>query len=439
MVLQSKWIPQEPTARQLEFLARPEPEVFFGGAAGPGKSSALLMAALMFADVPGYSALLFRKTYTDLSLPGALMDRAAEWLMPTGAKWSERDKTWHFPSGATLTFGYLDGPKDRFRYQGSEVQFIGFDEATQIREEDYLYLFSRLRKHVGERVPLRARAASNPGGESHGFFGDRFVTPELPNPKRVFIPALLEDNPYLDRESYEQALAELPELEYRQLRRGEWVRDEGESIFKPHWFPRYDPDDARISNRTTARWCALDTANTVKETSAYSALVVGDLQPDYTMPVRYVARERLEFPELVDWTIEEVAPFYHDRKLRGLIIEDAASGTQLIQTLRTSGPAWLRPLIIGAKATKAKEERWKAASVWAKRQMTPLPHPSERAPWLYDFERELFLVPSATHLDQADAYSMLVNHVEKRHRVFSQRWQALSREPARELAEVGTA
>ena len=53
-------------------------EALFGGAAGGGKSSALLMSALQYVDVPGYSAILFRKTFADLSLPGALMDRANE-------------------------------------------------------------------------------------------------------------------------------------------------------------------------------------------------------------------------------------------------------------------------------------------------------------------------------------------------------------------------
>src|SRR5438309_2104862 len=72
--------PQRPFAKQLAFLLLPHLEAFYGGSAGPGKSSGLLMAALQYAELPGYHAILFRKTYADLSLPGALMDRAHEWL-----------------------------------------------------------------------------------------------------------------------------------------------------------------------------------------------------------------------------------------------------------------------------------------------------------------------------------------------------------------------
>lgn len=99
-------------------------EILFGGAAGGGKSVAQLMAALQFVDVPGYSAILFRKTYADLSLPGALIDMSKQWLMPfvesKEVKWSEKEKQYVFPSGATLNFGYLESANDGYRYQGAE-------------------------------------------------------------------------------------------------------------------------------------------------------------------------------------------------------------------------------------------------------------------------------------------------------------------------------
>ena len=75
------------------------------GAAGGGKSVAQLAAALQFTDIPGYSAILFRRTYADLSLPGALIDLSKQWLQPfvrTGeVRWSEKEKVYTFPSGAT--------------------------------------------------------------------------------------------------------------------------------------------------------------------------------------------------------------------------------------------------------------------------------------------------------------------------------------------------
>lgn len=83
---------------------------------GGGKSDALLMAALQYVDYPHYAALLLRDTFKNLSMPSSLMNRAMEWLANSDASWDEKIKTWTFPSGATITFGYLDGPYDHLNY-----------------------------------------------------------------------------------------------------------------------------------------------------------------------------------------------------------------------------------------------------------------------------------------------------------------------------------
>ena len=123
---------QVPTAMQAAFLLDWSREALYGGAAGGGKSSALLMAALQPIEVPGYAAIIFRRTLTDLKLPGGLLDRARQWI-GTRARWSADEHTWTFPSGATLSFGYLDNTDDHLRYQGAEFQYIAFDELTQFR------------------------------------------------------------------------------------------------------------------------------------------------------------------------------------------------------------------------------------------------------------------------------------------------------------------
>jgi predicted phage terminase large subunit-like protein len=193
-------------------------------------------------DQPTYSAILFRRTYADLALPDALMDRSHRWLRSSGAKWVDDIRTWRFPNGATLSFGYLDSGRDKYRYQGAQFQFIGFDELTQFPEDSYTYMFSRLRRlqfgtggAAGNTidVPLRMRGASNPNDEEDEgeWVYERFVDPRSRLANVVFVPARLEDNPYLDQETYDRMLQRMGTEYYERMRNGVWIRPRKKRMF----------------------------------------------------------------------------------------------------------------------------------------------------------------------------------------------------------------
>ena len=155
------YCPHQPFPKQQAFLDLDCSEALYGGGAGPGKTDALLMAALQYVHVPGYSALILRRDYPRLALPNSIMDRAQQWLRNGNAVWNAQARTFRFPSGAVLQFGYIDSPDDRYRYASSEYQFIGWDELTEFRlgvgdDNPYEFMFSRLRKPTNMPVPLRS-------------------------------------------------------------------------------------------------------------------------------------------------------------------------------------------------------------------------------------------------------------------------------------------
>lgn len=231
----NQYIPIVPTEKQAAYLCtNPIREVFYGGAAGGAKTSGLLAAALQYVDVPGYAAILLRRNFKQLDTPGSLIPKAHDWLDSTDAVWHEGRKRWTFPSGATLTFGFVDNTKDDVRkYETAEFQFIGIDEVTAWEEDTYRFLFSRLRRNAGTPVPIRMRTTSNPGGRGHEWVKRRFVDPKTRNRRAVFIPARLEDNPHLDFDEYVASLQELHPIHWKRLLHGDWDVAEPGTMFQP--------------------------------------------------------------------------------------------------------------------------------------------------------------------------------------------------------------
>ncbi|MCD7947857.1 MAG: phage terminase large subunit [Oscillospiraceae bacterium] len=233
------WTPQP---RQKAFQERWEYEALYGGAAGGGKSDAIVMEALRQVHIPHYKALILRKTYPQLT---ELVDKSMLYygMAFPGARYNASTHTWRFPSGARIIFGSMQHAQDRTRYQGQAYDFIAFDELTHFTWDEYSYLFSRNRPNgPGTRVYIRATA--NPGGVGHGWVKERFITAGAPmqtvwedvswrtpdgkqetaRQSRIFVPSSVFDNPALLEHDpqYVQRLAALPQAERDALLYGSW-------------------------------------------------------------------------------------------------------------------------------------------------------------------------------------------------------------------------
>ena len=152
------WRPQP---KQAAFMRRSEDEALYGGAAGGGKSDALVIEALRQVDIPHYRGLIVRKTYPQLS---ELIDKTMQYYKPVfpKARYNASSHVWTFPSGAKIYFGSMFRTQDKYNYQGKAFDFIGVDELTHFTWEEYSYLMSRNRPtgphgsvHAGHGKPRR--------------------------------------------------------------------------------------------------------------------------------------------------------------------------------------------------------------------------------------------------------------------------------------------
>ena len=288
---------------QTTFLESPERDVLYGGAAGGGKSYALLADVLRDASNPNHRGLLLRRTLAELT---ELIDKSKQ-LYPKafpGAVFKEAKSIWQFPSGARVWFSYVDDDRDVTRYQGQAFNWIGIDEITNY-PTPYVwnYLRSRLRTTDPE-LGMYMRCTANPGGVGGWWVKKMYLDPNPPDspfwardfdtgkvlkypvnhPKadeplflRKFVPARLTDNPYLFEDGqYEAMLMSLPEIERKRLLEGDWDVADGSAFTEfsrethvvepfevPSGWTRIRSGDYGYSSPSCILWGAIDWDNNI--------------------------------------------------------------------------------------------------------------------------------------------------------------------------------
>jgi predicted phage terminase large subunit-like protein len=274
-VTEEQAIRPQPGAQEL-FLSLGADVALYGGAAGGGKSFALLLEPLRYRTVPNFGATIFRRTYPQITAQGSLWDESLNLYPLAGGEPKVGDLLWTFASGARVKFAHLQHEETVEDYYSSQIPLIEFDQLEQFSRRQFLRMLARNRSACGVRP--YCRATCNPDADSWlaefvawwidpvtGLADERrsgvvrwFVNrqdrivwgdsreelrsrfPDQPPLSFTFVPAKLEDNPILRQKDpgYEAKLSALPLVEYLRLRPGNWkARAEAGKVFNQAWFP----------------------------------------------------------------------------------------------------------------------------------------------------------------------------------------------------------
>lgn len=353
--MENRWVPQAVrdglTTKQAEFLAYEGREALYGGAAGGGKSVAILIAALQYVTEPGYSALILRRTYAQLSKADSILSKAKEWLLGK-ARYNGDEHKFTFPSGATLEFGHMKHADSVADYQGGGWAFVGVDEATQFTGEMLAYPRTRQRRPVGSRIPMRWRGASNPGGIGHDYVKHRYVKDangaDPSTPDRQFFPATLDDNPHIDREDYIRQLkgSGIDGVLLAQLLRGDWDAVAG-GRFLREWFGGIRRDGSspdfvqlwhdgeqveRFNWRHRPKFQTCDPAASTSAAADHFVLSTWLVSPKANLCWWACERDKLEIPEQVTTCQRS----YRRHHAAFLAVEEVLNQRSLAQLLRRS-------------------------------------------------------------------------------------------------------
>jgi predicted phage terminase large subunit-like protein len=288
---------------QEQFLSSPADITIFGGAAGGGKTFALLMECLRHIHIPGFGSVIFRRTLKQVLVEGGLWQVSQQLYRSVGGMPKESALEWDFPSGARISFASLDHENDKYNFNGAQIPLICFDDLTHYSRSQFFYMLSRNRSTCGVKPYILA--TTNPDANSWvKDFIQWWIDEDsgLPIPDRVgvirwfyhienrlcwysskreamqaqpdlakyaepksvtFIPSRLADNPILMQKDpgYMANLLALPLVERERLYNGNWkIIEAGGNLFNQSWWNIVDkpPEEKRIIIRY---WDKAATAN----------------------------------------------------------------------------------------------------------------------------------------------------------------------------------